>query len=388
METFYDTLDIRPDDDVEKVKDAFRKAVKASHPDLNGGDPDAAARFMQIVRAKEILGDPELRAIYDRMLEFERQQLCPTSGPSTVLDATLSIVPDAIVIVILAIILAGAFTLFTYRPGTFPAKVEVVDDGTHGPATVASIAAVPPPPSADATAGDDPATVASIAAVPPPPSADATAGAGPATVAPPPSADATAGGGPRGKVGVAEAPLPSVVAIEGAAPEPNNVVSAQLPSSTDASAGHKSDGDAKASVPNAVAPTTSSAVAVENGAPALIVEPSATTNEALLSDRLTSSLPVKDAGFYRGQGIAAYRQGDVSLAIADFNLAIRLDPNFKNAYVDRGLAFYRMGEFNRAFADIAQAIRLENSDRITTPPLPKASPLSVSRDRTRAGPSH
>jgi hypothetical protein len=109
--------------------------------------------------------------------------------------------------------------------------------------------------------------------------------------------------------------------------------------------------------------------------------------EVIPSDGLTSSLPVKDARFYREKGTAAYRQGDVALAIADFDLAIRLDPNFKSAYVDRGLAFYRIGDFNHAFADIAQAMRIENSNRITTPPLPKASPLS-SQDRSRAGPSH
>jgi hypothetical protein len=194
-----------------------------------------------------------------------------------------------------------------------------------------------------------------------------------------------AGVSPRGRVEVAEARVPSAVAatvngdgaIEGAAHEPNNVVSVQPPSPTDANARDTSD-RIEASVPNAVAPETSGAVTVEDAAPAPSVAPTATTKviAATHSDGLTSSLPVKDARFYREQGVAAYHNGNVALAIADFNLAIRLDPNFKNAYIDRGIAFYRISEFNRAFADIAQAMRIENSRRVATPPLPKAPPLS------------
>lgn len=117
------------------------------------------------------------------------------------------------------------------------------------------------------------------------------------------------------------------------------------------------------SVPSPVA--SSSAVPVEDTASAPSVAPPVTEKAiaAIHSDGLTSSLPVKDAGFYREQGIAAYHNGDIALAIADFNLAIRLDPNFKNAYIDRSIAFYRIRKFDRAFADIARAIRIENSRR-------------------------
>src|SRR5260370_1014023 len=48
MKTLYDILGVHPDDDSERLKAAFRKAVKACHPDLNLGDPDAPDRFMQI----------------------------------------------------------------------------------------------------------------------------------------------------------------------------------------------------------------------------------------------------------------------------------------------------------------------------------------------------
>jgi curved DNA-binding protein CbpA len=67
----YDLLGVRPDDDAEAIKGAFRKAAKANHPDHHGGDPQAAARFRQISLANEILRDTELRAAYDRLLESE-----------------------------------------------------------------------------------------------------------------------------------------------------------------------------------------------------------------------------------------------------------------------------------------------------------------------------
>jgi len=72
MTTLYDLLGVRPDDDSEAVKNAFREAAKANHPDLNPGDPDAAMRFGRIVRAYAILRDAEKRAAYDQLLELER----------------------------------------------------------------------------------------------------------------------------------------------------------------------------------------------------------------------------------------------------------------------------------------------------------------------------
>ncbi|MGY3450281.1 DnaJ domain-containing protein [Bradyrhizobium sp. USDA 4353] len=78
MKTLYDLLGALPDDDAEDIRAAFRKAVKESHPDINPGDPDAALRFRQIIRANDILGDKEQRTAYDRLLgaahEEERQE--------------------------------------------------------------------------------------------------------------------------------------------------------------------------------------------------------------------------------------------------------------------------------------------------------------------------
>ena len=59
MYTLYDLLGARPQDDAKTLKKAFRKAAKATHPDVNPGDPDAQLRFSQVVRAHDILSDAE-----------------------------------------------------------------------------------------------------------------------------------------------------------------------------------------------------------------------------------------------------------------------------------------------------------------------------------------
>ncbi len=72
MDTLYDLLGALPSDDAEDLRAAFRRAAKGVHPDINPGDPDAALKFRQIVRAHEILGDVEQRAAYDHLLDLAR----------------------------------------------------------------------------------------------------------------------------------------------------------------------------------------------------------------------------------------------------------------------------------------------------------------------------
>ena len=45
MGTLYDLLGALPSDDAEGLRTAFRKAAKATHPDINPDNPDAALRF-------------------------------------------------------------------------------------------------------------------------------------------------------------------------------------------------------------------------------------------------------------------------------------------------------------------------------------------------------
>jgi hypothetical protein len=149
MKTLYDLLGARPDDDAETLKDAFRKAAKANHPDLQVGDPDAPKRFRQIAGAYAILRDAEQRATYDRLLAFERQQRR--------LKLKRNIVSDAIAVVGLAVVLVGGYTLFFHISKTSVAKtsaeaVKVVEITAR---EAAKIAAVRPPAPTETTDQDE-----------------------------------------------------------------------------------------------------------------------------------------------------------------------------------------------------------------------------------------
>jgi curved DNA-binding protein CbpA len=111
--------------------------------------------------------------------------------------------------------------------------------------------------------------------------------------------------------------------------------------------------------------------------------PAENTDSTLATARVPADrdFAVHDAKHYRERGILAYRGGDIILALADFDLAIDLDPHFSDAYIDRGIVFYRMGEFNRAFADIAEAKRIDDLKRSQTPlPEPKQAAPSLGKN--------
>jgi curved DNA-binding protein CbpA len=72
MSTLYELLGALSHDDAEALRTAFRKAVKGAHPDLQPDDPDAALKFREIIRANEILCDPEQRKAYDHLLDLAR----------------------------------------------------------------------------------------------------------------------------------------------------------------------------------------------------------------------------------------------------------------------------------------------------------------------------
>jgi tetratricopeptide (TPR) repeat protein len=74
MKTLYDIIGALPEDDAEDLRVAFRKAVKANHPDLNPDNPEAAQTFRRIVRANAILSDERQRAAYDRLLDAACRQ--------------------------------------------------------------------------------------------------------------------------------------------------------------------------------------------------------------------------------------------------------------------------------------------------------------------------
>ena len=82
MGTLYDLLGALPNDDAEALRVAFRRAAKATHPDTNPDNPDAALRFRQLVRAHHILSDAEQRATCDdQLLAIATRPPAPASSP-------------------------------------------------------------------------------------------------------------------------------------------------------------------------------------------------------------------------------------------------------------------------------------------------------------------
>jgi DnaJ-class molecular chaperone len=62
----YEALGVARTASQDEVRKAYKKIAKTSHPDLNPGDPEAAARFKAASAAHDLLKDPEKRGRFDR----------------------------------------------------------------------------------------------------------------------------------------------------------------------------------------------------------------------------------------------------------------------------------------------------------------------------------
>jgi tetratricopeptide (TPR) repeat protein len=86
----------------------------------------------------------------------------------------------------------------------------------------------------------------------------------------------------------------------------------------------------------------------------------------LLSLRLVSAQsgsvavtgPLPDAGAYLKRGEASAGAHQYDQAIADYDMAFQLRPDYAEAYNDRGFAYYLKGDGERAIADYTRAIEL------------------------------
>ena len=110
MGTLYDLLGALPNDDAEGLRTAFRKAAKATHPDLNPDNPEAAMRFRQLVRAHDILSDAEQRATYDQLLAIATKPPLPAKS-NHVYEKVQRFASSTIAATIIAGVLVGSYTL-------------------------------------------------------------------------------------------------------------------------------------------------------------------------------------------------------------------------------------------------------------------------------------
>jgi curved DNA-binding protein CbpA len=277
MATLYDLLGALPDDDADGLRAAFRKAAKASHPDVNPGDPEAAARFRRIVRANAILSDAQQREVYDRLLEVARRQQSRKPKRSNFSGTIRRLATDAIASAAVSAVLVGGYLLFKPVDGRSIASAQVTDMSRREPAQAPTATKI---------------------------------------------SDAHGRTGQHDQLAVAGADMKFGLNLR------------------DVEAPTKPDG----------------------------IAPAATTGIASASDASPArDVGTKDVKYYRERGILAYRAGDLIIALANFDLAIDMDPGLSDSYINRGIVFRRLGDLKRALADVAEAKRIENLNRNWSP---------------------
>ncbi len=63
---FYQILGVARDSSDRDITSAFRKLARQYHPDVNGGDRDAEAKFKEVNAAHNVLSDPKKRSAYNK----------------------------------------------------------------------------------------------------------------------------------------------------------------------------------------------------------------------------------------------------------------------------------------------------------------------------------
>jgi tetratricopeptide (TPR) repeat protein len=297
MKSLYGLLNAHESDDADALKKAFRRAVKAHHPDLHPGDPDAPERFRQIIAAHALLRDVKQRATYDRLLRVERQQFeLKVEGHQlrsklARQQVRLKRTRAAVTVVALGT-LVGGYGLFSHISTT---TLAINKDGLAAAAAAAA-------------KGDGQAAPAIVAAE-----------------------------GNENAQTVAAAPKPDVVK--------------ENPESNADNAGNP--------VETTGAQVLQATAALDQGEPGNRHENAPRANAESSGRESTPARPANDGNLYRERAIAAYSNGDFRGAIGNLEEAIRLNPDDAQSYNIRGNAWDELGIFERALADYDEAIRID-----------------------------
>lgn len=155
MGTLYDLLGALPSDDADGLRAAFRRAAKATHPDMNADDPEAPRRFRELMRAYDILIDTDQRTTYDELLAIALQP--PAAAKSIrVYERVRKYASNTMAATIISGLLVAGYTLFGHfsnPPGAaefLPNKT--ADQSEQTAVAKADIETVRPAPPADADA--------------------------------------------------------------------------------------------------------------------------------------------------------------------------------------------------------------------------------------------
>jgi curved DNA-binding protein CbpA len=466
MPSLYDLLGALPGDDAGNLRKAFREAVKGVHPDIRPGDPEAALNFRLIIRAMEILDDPDQRAAYDHLLEHARQEFEQEQRAARIRNFAFAMIGLACV----SIVAVSVHILFAPM-APLPPQSGQTDKFPRGPDEIASNSPSARPGLNDNSASRDretskpaesqddflarwgandinvPADRKAEAAKPVEDEHHLTSrldtnenhaatdrNAEIATTAKPRDDLPPAPSGNENNVPVdrkAEAAKPAEdehrltsrldTNENNAATDRNAEIATTAKSRDDlppppganennVSADRKAEAakpaeeehqltsrpdtneNNAATAPNAELATTAKSPddpppqpgANENNVPADRNAETATVSKEPETSVVHAPAPKPPArhddadgtkalvephdesdpsAAMHAQGIAAYRNGDLKLALADFDRAIALNPTFMIAYINRGIVLYRMGKLDRALADVARARQIDRAGR-------------------------
>ncbi len=139
MGTLYDLLGALPGDDADGLRAAFRRAAKATHPDMNSDDPDASRRFRELMRAYEIMTDPDQRTTYDDLLSIALQP--PAAAKSTrVYERVRKYASNTMAATIILGLLVAGYTLFGHFSNS-PGAAEFLPNKMAGRSEQTALAA-------------------------------------------------------------------------------------------------------------------------------------------------------------------------------------------------------------------------------------------------------
>lgn len=131
MGTLYDLLGALPGDDAEGLRAAFRRAAKATHPDMNPEDTEAPRRFRELMRAYDILTDADQRATYDELLLIALQPPPGTEKSIRVYERVRKYASNTMAATIISGVLVASYTLFGHF-STPPGAAEFLPNRTAG----------------------------------------------------------------------------------------------------------------------------------------------------------------------------------------------------------------------------------------------------------------
>ena len=298
MNPIFDLLGIDPDADDETLKKAFRKAVRATHPDLNGGDPQASVRFRQIVIAYDALRDAKQRAAHNGFPRPERL--------SFRLKANRIIMSAAIAIAVATVSLLGGYGygLFVSAPATEVLAVKMDNDTST---------------AMEGTSVD-------------------------------------MGGAPT------EFVTPANKAGQDGSHDRHDGVEAADEVSKPIAAATTSDDDVEVTADRRAtigALTNDANFYREQG---IASQRSGDFQQAIASLDEAIRLDPNDSQAYDIRANAWDEMGIFNRALADYDEAIRLDPNNPVLFHDRGVMWQHKGELDRALVDLDRAIRFSFTD--------------------------